>query len=1494
GGSAWLSLASYGADGIRRLDRFAGPFPYRGAEAPILFSAASGGSDTFAVAVSTDERAIAIYISRDGGLSFDSPYPISTDEPVVAPRIFPSATGGWHLFATRGDSDSLSIRYAGSPDGSSWSAFSPFVDSASGLRLNFLPSAERTADRDIVVFQSLAGGSRPSFQLFSRITMDGGLSWSEPRRVTNFLDPIHRERQSADDFDNQRPHVAIVGGDIWLTWERRVLSGPAQIYAARLDPTGSVITGSVERVSLGQGNCAEPRMVDAAEEPAIIWFDDRTGANRVFLSLKEGFLWRERDLSVRSRGDATFGRAVYANGSLWAFWQRGKGTSSAVMGLSPDVTVKPPALSAMDFQPDVPTRRDKASLRWVVPSDSSGISGFSYLWTRDPTATPPLTVMVLETETRTSQTATEDGQWYFSIRAQDYAGNWSDPTRISFIRDTTPPGMPVPGVPPVGPNGFLSSNSFRLDWSPPPETDVAGYTWILEYLGPLDRPPARRLPAVAPTAPTDDQAGQDAQEITYSFGPATDYESRVWDKRPPAIPAPSIRTVAPRADFSNIDDGYWSFSVAAVDATGNVGDAVSIILRTDKFIPYTLVSDVLSDRDDFGILRLRILGRGFLEDGPITHFVIDADGREPYDRDFRLKDGDFSIRSDRLLEGTEAEDLPAGSYRVGLYHPLRGWYFTGPRLSVDISGTVKFGDFGLAWKPDWVFSPAGTSLVNIGTLFMILALLFPLVGVILSLRQVAAVVREGKDVRLEAIALLEGKPMPALERERAVKAALRKGTGLTAKFALTISLLVMFVVGLVSVPLGIQMMRSQSEILARGLGQRVRVLLESAAQGGRSYLPVRNQLELATLPGQMTALEEAIYLTVTGYGTARRTDPDVMWATNDPDILDKIDGSALVLGESSLRDALTPRLAAIAAAIDEKAAAEVGTIAEELQRLQDESMTLATKLDAASQERLTELSASSAGLQRELTRRLAVIADGAISSEPAFDPTALSTEPGNFIFYKPILYRQPREPIYFRGMVRIEVSTELIVAEVLRSRDILLRNMAIVAAIALAAGIIGAITLAGIIITPIRKLVKGIEHIRDTPDKKELSDFSIAIKSRDEIGTLADTINDMTMGLVVAAKEAEFLTVGKEVQKMFIPLETNALGEKLTTGYEDTPTHSFYGYYEGAKGVSGDYFDYRKLDDRYWAFIKCDVSGKGIPAALIMVGVATIFASEFQGWSFKKNGIKLDALTYKINDFLFRRGFKGRFAALLLGVYDSQTGAVYICHAGDKFLYVYSSSQRDLIKYELVDSPAAGPIDNEMVELSRSPFTQVVKRIEPQDALVLYTDGFEESNRARRGPDFTELFEIEKSRNSDGSESEHKKMLVEYLGEERIKEATKTIMTGGRFRLVKEDDPMGPGATYDFDFSSFSGKPEELVLGLAAIEKVFRMVPDPAASDEDMVLVDTKVDAMLERCFLQYGTFCRDKVPHEDPRRKEYIYYRRLKEDDQYDDLTMLVIRRNA
>jgi len=56
----------------------------------------------------------------------------------------------------------------------------------------------------------------------------------------------------------------------------------------------------------------------------------------------------------------------------------------------------------------------------------------------------------------------------------------------------------------------------------------------------------------------------------------------------------------------------------------------------------------------------------------------------------------------------------------------------------------------------------------------------------------------------------------------------------------------------------------------------------------------------------------------------------------------------------------------------------------------------------------------------------------------------------------------------------------------------------------------------------------------------------------------------------------------------------------------DTKGLSFAAFTEAARGVSGDYYDFFRLDKDKSAIIICDVVGKGVPASLLMIMIRTI------------------------------------------------------------------------------------------------------------------------------------------------------------------------------------------------------------------------------------------------------------------------------------------------
>jgi serine phosphatase RsbU (regulator of sigma subunit) len=448
------------------------------------------------------------------------------------------------------------------------------------------------------------------------------------------------------------------------------------------------------------------------------------------------------------------------------------------------------------------------------------------------------------------------------------------------------------------------------------------------------------------------------------------------------------------------------------------------------------------------------------------------------------------------------------------------------------------------------------------------------------------------------------------------------------------------------------------------------------------------------------------------------------------------------------------------------------------------------------------------------------------------------------------------------------VSVDSILEDIARGQRSLLEVILLVALTALAIGAVGALILSNFIISPIRRLVSHVELIRDTEDKSKLDGVDIRIRSRDELAVLGTTINDMTHGLVKAAQASQDLTIGKEVQKKFIPLETDREGNKLTSGFKDTRNAQFFGYYEGAKGVSGDYFDYQDLDGRYFALIKCDVAGKGIPAALIMIQVATMFLNYFKTWKPTAKGMHIEEVVYQINDFIEALGFKGRFAAFTLALFDSQTGLIRFCNAGDNIIHWYDASDRKMKTVTLRETPATGVLPNFLVE-SKGGYMVQTFTLDPGDILFLYTDGIEEAKRKFRDASFKEILCTE-GPNDTPHENHVAGQGDEELGPDRVEAIINAVMNRQVYTLHKYHNPEGD-ADLRFDFTTCEGAVEEAIMAMVSVEKMFRLYKESGTGEESRILVDRKVDEFLKAHFLQYRNYCRDTRDY--PENKMYMYY---------------------
>ncbi len=161
------------------------------------------------------------------------------------------------------------------------------------------------------------------------------------------------------------------------------------------------------------------------------------------------------------------------------------------------------------------------------------------------------------------------------------------------------------------------------------------------------------------------------------------------------------------------------------------------------------------------------------------------------------------------------------------------------------------------------------------------------------------------------------------------------------------------------------------------------------------------------------------------------------------------------------------------------------------------------------------------------------------------------------------------------------------------------------------------------------------------------------------------------------------------------------------------PGFRFFDYYEAAEDVGGDYFGYIPLADGRLAIALGDVSGKGVPAALLMARLC----SEVR-YCLAVSNTPVEAIE-RLNRELAGATLNDRFVTFLMCVLDPQQHSLEIVNAGH--LPPLRRRAGTVTKLGLAE---AGP------PLGYDPdqhYASFITPLEEVDTIVLYTDGVSEA-----------------------------------------------------------------------------------------------------------------------------------------------------------------------
>jgi sigma-B regulation protein RsbU (phosphoserine phosphatase) len=169
----------------------------------------------------------------------------------------------------------------------------------------------------------------------------------------------------------------------------------------------------------------------------------------------------------------------------------------------------------------------------------------------------------------------------------------------------------------------------------------------------------------------------------------------------------------------------------------------------------------------------------------------------------------------------------------------------------------------------------------------------------------------------------------------------------------------------------------------------------------------------------------------------------------------------------------------------------------------------------------------------------------------------------------------------------------------------------------------------------------------------------------------------------------------------------------------DLPEIAVHGTSDPALEVGGDYFDFIHVDDDHLGIVVGDVSGKGIPGALVMATLRSALRAEARGELSPK------AVLQRVNSLVTRDTKEGIFVSVTYGILDRRTGKFRYARAGHEPLICCHEREARLTTHE-PPGMVLGMLEGEVFDLLEEQEEDISKC----GTAVLYTDGVPEAMNA--------------------------------------------------------------------------------------------------------------------------------------------------------------------
>ncbi|MFH0931772.1 MAG: GAF domain-containing SpoIIE family protein phosphatase, partial [Candidatus Zixiibacteriota bacterium] len=197
--------------------------------------------------------------------------------------------------------------------------------------------------------------------------------------------------------------------------------------------------------------------------------------------------------------------------------------------------------------------------------------------------------------------------------------------------------------------------------------------------------------------------------------------------------------------------------------------------------------------------------------------------------------------------------------------------------------------------------------------------------------------------------------------------------------------------------------------------------------------------------------------------------------------------------------------------------------------------------------------------------------------------------------------------------------------------------------------------------------------------------------------------------ILIKKKLEEELLIARKIQESFLPPK-----DPVLTGLDIS------GINIPSEQVGGDYYDFIPIIEDQIGIVIGDVSGKGIPAALIMASFRASLKAEI------RNNYAIGTIFFKVNNLLYESIERENYVTAVYGVLDIKNRAFTFSNAGHNPPIL--RRKEGTIEYLTEGGVALGILQNH-------DYKEMVLGLNPGDLILFYTDGVTEAKN-KAGEEF--------------------------------------------------------------------------------------------------------------------------------------------------------------